>query len=88
MTSDIATALADYIVTSILNDPRRVIKPDTPLISSGLIDSLSIVDLAFFVEEQFGVKLKTTELNAETFDTLAGLESLILARQKTGERGK
>ena len=51
------------------------------LISSGLIDSFSLVDLALYVEDQFGVHLDDSELNANTFDTLGQLESLIQQRQ-------
>jgi acyl carrier protein len=51
------------------------------LISSGLIDSFSLVDLALFVEDTFGVHLDDAELNAETFDTLAQLAALVESRQ-------
>ncbi|MCC7361775.1 MAG: acyl carrier protein [Anaerolineales bacterium] len=79
--SNAAPALAEYIATKILKQPNRAIKPDEALISSGLIDSFSLVDLALFVEDQFGVRLDDSELNAATFDTLAQLVALIEQRQ-------
>jgi acyl carrier protein len=51
------------------------------LISSGLIDSLSLVDISLFVEEEFQVIIDDTELNADSFDTLAELEAIITSRQ-------
>ena len=51
------------------------------MISSGLIDSFSLVDLALFVEDTFGVHLDDAELTAETFDTLRELDQLIESRQ-------
>jgi acyl carrier protein len=51
------------------------------LISSGLIDSFHLVDLALFVEETFQVRLDDTELNAQTFDTPARLAEIIRARR-------
>jgi acyl carrier protein len=39
------------------------------------------MDLALFVEDTFGVRIEDTELNAETFDTLDQLSSLIVTRQ-------
>jgi acyl carrier protein len=81
MTTDITNTLAQYVATQILQQPKRVIAPDAPLISSGLIDSFHLVDLSMFVEEQFGVRIDDSELNKETFDTLGQLTSLIEERK-------
>jgi len=51
------------------------------LISSGLIDSFSLVDLALFVEMTFDVRIEDTELNVDTFDTLYDLCEIIRQRQ-------
>jgi len=74
--------LSDYIATEILKQPNRVIQPNEALITSGLIDSFSLMDLALFVEDTFGVRIEDTELNADTFDSLAALADLIQSRQK------
>jgi len=73
--------LSDYIAREILKQPNRVIQPDEALISSGLIDSFSLMDLALFVEDTFGVRIEDTELNADTFDNLKALVELIQSRQ-------
>ena len=73
--------LSNFISSEILKQPDRTIKPDEPLISSGLIDSFSLMDLALFVEDTFGVRIEDTELNADTFDTLNALADLIQSRQ-------
>jgi acyl carrier protein len=71
-----------YITTEILKDPSRQISEDQPLISSGLIDSFGLVDLALFVEESFGVCIEDVELTASVFDTTQELTQLI--SQKLG----
>jgi len=73
--------LAAFIAEKILRQPKRVIRPDEALISSGLIDSFSLMDISLFVEDSFGVRIEDTELNAETFDTLEQLAKLIQGRQ-------
>jgi acyl carrier protein len=73
--------LSKYIATEILKQPGRSIQPDEALISSGLIDSFSLMDLALFVEDTFGVRIEDTELNADTFDNLQALTDLIQSRQ-------
>lgn len=80
MEEDIFTTLEKQIVTNILKQPNKKIKPDAPLISSGLIDSFHLVDLALFVEDTFGVQIDDSELNAATFDTLDQLTNLIRQR--------
>ena len=79
--SDITVELSTFIVSNILKQPNRKIASDELLISSGLIDSFSLMDLALFVEDTFGVRIEDTELNAETFDNLTQLSSLIESRK-------
>jgi len=80
--SDIASQLSTFIATTILKQPNRSIGGAEPLISTGLIDSFSLMDLALFVEDTFGVRIEDTELNADTFDNLIQLTSLIESRKK------
>ena len=79
--SDVLPQLTAFIKTIILKQPNRVIEPGEPLISSGLIDSFSLMDLALFVEDTFGVRIEDTELNAGAFDNLNQLTSLIESRK-------
>jgi acyl carrier protein len=82
MHQQIAESLAHYIGTKILKQPGRSIRPDEPLLSGGLVDSFSLMDLALFIEDTFGVRIEDTELNAQTFDSLEQLTNLIEARRK------
>ena len=81
MTDTIIPSIEKYIAAQILKQPNRKISADEPLISSGLIDSFSLMDLALFVEDTFGVRIDDTELNANTFDNLTQLASLIESRR-------
>ena len=81
MTDQMYSSLETYIASQILKQPNRLISPDEPLISSGLIDSFSLMDLALFVEDTFGVRIEDTELNANTFDNLNQLAGLITSRK-------
>lgn len=81
MTTEITTPIAKFIAEKILKQPNKEIKPNEALISSGLIDSFSLMDLALFVEDTFGVKIEDTELNADTFDSLNQLAELISSRK-------
>ena len=81
MNETIVSGLEQYIVKKILKQPNRRISPEEALISSGLIDSFSLMDLALFVEDTYGVRIEDTELNADKFDSLNQLAALIESRQ-------
>ncbi len=80
MTEQTIATIAKFIARDILNEPGRMIKSDENLISSGLVGSFCLVDLALFVEDHFHVRLADTELNAAHFDTLEQLAVLIHSR--------
>lgn len=82
MIEEIMQKLGEHIAKNILKQPNRVLKPEQVLISSGLIDSFSLVDLALYIEDTFNVRIDDSELNADTFDTLESLAQLIASRQK------
>jgi acyl carrier protein len=81
MTEMILEKLATYVATEILKQPGRLIDPDEPLLSTGLVDSFHLVDLSLFVETAFGVRIDDAELNASSFDSLNQLTAFIQGRQ-------
>lgn len=42
---------------------------DTPLISSGMIDSFDLVNLITAIEEHYGVEIAVEEIDVDAFDT-------------------
>ena len=82
MTGDLIPELTDFISKKILKKKENTLTPESVLISSGLVDSFSLVDLALFVEDTWGVGIDDTELNASCFDTTQQLADLIQSRVK------
>lgn len=62
--------LIAYIKKEFVEDPDEEINDTTPLISSGLIDSLSIVSLVAFIDKKFGVKIPDEKGVVENFETV------------------
>jgi len=81
MADEIEDIIGRFLANEILKEPDRKIQYDEALISSGLIDSFSLVDAALFVEDTFGVRIEDSELTASTFDTIAELAGIIRDRQ-------
>ena len=78
---DIIDLLAEKIAKNLLKDQKLKLTPNEPLISSGLLDSFNLVDLALLVEEEYGVRIEDFELNSETFDTIEELAAIIAERR-------
>jgi acyl carrier protein len=78
--SEVIQKIGSKISSEILKIPGKVINAEEPLISSGLIDSFSLVDLALLVENLFGVRIEDFELNVDTFDNLSQLSDIVLSR--------
>ena len=85
MPLSIEEQISFFICGEIIHQPERTLALTEPLLSSGLLDSFSLVDISLFVEDNFKVRIDDTELNMDTFDTLEELVSLIRCRMDAAE---
>lgn len=53
---------------------------DTPLLESGLLDSINLVRLVQFLEEQFAIRIPDSDLGADLFATPAAISAYINKR--------
>ena len=53
----------------------------TPLITSGILDSIGTVRLVSFLEEQFGVQLDAHEIGVDHLNTLTQIAQLVLSKR-------
>ena len=77
----IRAALRAFLTKDMLNDPDYPLTDDEPLISSGLIDSFSLVDIALWVENTYGVRIEDNQLTEDNFDTVEELAAHIEAHR-------
>jgi|SoiMethySBSTD1v2_1073268.scaffolds.fasta_scaffold1703121_2 acyl carrier protein len=57
---------------------------DTPLVTSGIVDSAGVVEIVDFVEKQFGVAIGDADVSLANCNTLAAWADLVL--RKAGHR--
>jgi acyl carrier protein len=75
---EITEAVLDYVVDEYVEDDDDLeIDPDTPLITSGIVDSFSMVSLKVFLEKKYGIKLPDDEATPEAFDTVNSICRLV-----------
>jgi acyl carrier protein len=72
-----AAALRAFITKRYLPRRQRAVMNDEPLLTSGIIDSLGLVDLAAFIEEQFGALLTPDRFGGGRANTVREIVALI-----------
>ena len=79
--------IARYVAEELLNlDPRdgRTIAPDEDLLGSGLVDSLGIMSLVFFVEQEAALEIPPEDVTIENFQTIDAIHDYLARRRGTG----
>lgn len=80
--SDITQVVKAYILEEFLpgEDPSEL-TGETPLITGGILDSISTLKLVTFLEERFGVVLEAHEAGADHLDTIDRISTLITSKK-------
>jgi len=68
--NNIKSELKVYIRKEIIKNDEYPIMDDEPLITSGLIDSFNLAQMAIFIENKFNVYIPDTDLTIENMDTI------------------
>jgi methoxymalonate biosynthesis acyl carrier protein len=76
---DVSDRIRGFIKREIVLDPDAQITDDAPLLE-GIIDSLALMQLVAFLEEEFDTEIDDTEVKAENFATIADIQSLVQRR--------
>ena len=66
-----AQQMIDYIVKEVIRRPGTQIDERTPLVSSGLIDSMSLVDILLKLEDLTHSRIPAGKVQAKDMDTVA-----------------
>ncbi len=69
--------LSDALST---NGVAAAVAPDTELLATGLLDSMALVNLIVFIEQEFGVALGEGEMEPDMFETPARLAAAVDTR--------
>jgi len=70
-----------YVLETFLpgEDPDSL-APDTPLISGGILDSVSTLKLVTFLEEKFGIEFQAHEISSDNLETLTDITKTVEAK--------
>ena len=71
--------LRDFVSTQLLDGDTCRVDVDTPLDAWGVLDSVGVVDLLCFIEDDFGVEVPGERLCPKHFTSITSLTDMVLS---------
>lgn len=84
MNDVLSEQIIELISEEVGMEPEEI-SDETPLLSSGLVDSFSFVTILSIIEETAGVELDPSELTLENFDNLNAIKLFVNERASLTE---
>jgi acyl carrier protein len=72
--------IKDFLIEKFPLARKRGITFQDDLLESGILDSLGILELVAFVEQNFGIVLSDDELLPENFQTIERLSAFVVSK--------
>jgi acyl carrier protein/D-alanine--poly(phosphoribitol) ligase subunit 2 len=69
--------ILNYVIKEYIQDEDIEITYDSPLISSGHVDSFSMISLLVFIENKFKIKIPPSKATPEAFDNVNKIVALV-----------
>ena len=75
--TSIQASVTDYIQSEFLQEDKSTLEPDTPLITGGVLDSISTIKLVSYLEDHYSVEFAAHEVAAEYLDSVATIAETV-----------
>lgn len=69
--------MRDYITDSILFGDGEKLRVDVPLQENGILDSLGVLEVITFMEQEFGIEIADDEVILDNFETLRKMSEFV-----------
>ncbi len=80
--------IRQYILTEFLPGERASnLLDDTPLRTSGIIDSVGLLRLIDFIEDRYNIQVEAHEAGVENFDRIEDIASFIQKKRRAVPNG-
>ncbi len=78
--------IRNYISREIIRDRAVALDNETPLLEEGILDSLALLRLVVFIQEQFGIVVEDVEIVPENFASVEAISRYIDSRGDRASR--
>jgi acyl carrier protein len=81
--AEVSRAIKEYILEEFLpgENPQELTE-DTPLVTSGVLDSVATLKVSMFLQKKFGIKLAAHETDVEFMNTVGSMTKLVCDKLK------
>ncbi len=69
--------LLEYVKNELLRGRKSALKAEDDLLSSGIIDSLGILQMVAFIEERFNIQIPDEDVVFENFQSVKALSDYL-----------
>ena len=80
--NEIATNIRTYIAQNILFSGDDYPYPDeASFLDEGIVDSMNVLELVSFVEDQYGIKVADSDIVPDNFDSVSKLAAFVQVKK-------
>lgn len=76
-------AIATFLVSRVPRDLAATLRADTPLLASGAVDSISVVELMIHLDELYAIDLSDEDFDERNFATIGTLAAFVESKRAT-----
>jgi acyl carrier protein len=74
--------IRQYILSEFLpGEKPSNLRDDTPLRTSGVLDSVATLRMVSFVEERYGIQVEAHEAGVDNFDSIAAIAAFVESKK-------
>ena len=69
--------IRDFIMNNFPLAKERALSDDDSLLDGAIVDSLGVLDIVTFLENEFEIEMSDEDLVADAFETISGIAALV-----------
>ena len=70
-----------FVASWFRDGTEQGLEADTPLVTSGIVDSAGVLEVVEFLEQRFSVRVSDQDVSLANCNTLRGLTALVKSRR-------
>ena len=79
--NEIKEQIRQFLYELIPNGKSLNLLDDTPLRTSGIVDSMNMLQIVSFIEERFGIQVEAHEADVDNFDRIEAMAAFVQRKQ-------
>lgn len=80
ITLNVSDQVREFLLEQVLFEEENVSLDDGTRLLEGVLDSLALMQLVAFLEDEFEVEIEDADITKDNFSTIADIRSLVLER--------